>query len=224
MGLQRTALLVGATGLIGDGLLELLLEDEYYDKVIVLARRRLTFDYPTLVQHIVDFNALEVSASLVQANDVFCCLGTTIKKAGSREAFRKVDYEYPLKIAELAAAQGAEQFLMVTALGADPNSRIFYSRVKGETEQAISRLPFRAIHIFRPSILIGDRRESRPGERIGIAAMKFFSFLMVGSWRKYRPIRAELVARAMIAAAKMNHPSVNIHESDVIREVAGFNV
>jgi len=224
MGLKRTALLVGATGLIGDGLLELLLEDEYYDKVIVLARRRLTFDYPTLVQHTVDFNQLEVSAALVQANDVFCCLGTTIKKAGSREAFRKVDYEYPLKIAELAAAHGAEQFLMVTALGADPNSRIFYNKVKGEIEQSISKLPFRAIHIFRPSILVGDRRESRPGERIGIAAMKFFSFLMVGSWRKYRPIRAELVARAMIAAAKMNHPSVNIHESDVIHQVAGSTV
>jgi uncharacterized protein YbjT (DUF2867 family) len=222
MGVQRTALLVGATGLIGDGLLELLLEDEYYDKVIVLARRRLTFDYPTLVQHTVDFNTLDVSAPLVQANDVFCCLGTTIKKAGSREAFRKVDYEYPLKIAELAAAHGAEQFLMVTALGADPNSRIFYNRVKGEIEQSISKLPFRAIHFFRPSILVGERRESRPGERIGIAAMKFFSFLMVGSWRKYRPIQAELVAKAMIAAAKMNHPSVNIHESDAIYQVAGL--
>jgi uncharacterized protein YbjT (DUF2867 family) len=147
---------------------------------------------------------------------VFCCLGTTIKKAGSQEVFRKVDYAYPLRIAELAIANGAEQLLIVTALGADPNSRIFYNRVKGEIEQAISKIPFRAIHIFRPSILVGNRRESRPGERIGIAAMKFFSFLMVGSWRKYRPIRAELVARAMIAAAKMSRYGISIYESDEI--------
>jgi uncharacterized protein YbjT (DUF2867 family) len=224
MGLQRTALLVGATGLIGDGLLELLLEDEYYDKVVVLARRRLTFDYPTLVQHIIDFNSLEVSASLVQANDVFCCLGTTIKKAGSREAFRKVDYEYPLKIAELAADHGANQFLIVTALGADPNSTIFYSRIKGEIEQAVSKLPFRCVHIFRPSILVGERREFRLGESMGIALMRFFSFLMVGSWRKYSPIRAEVVAKAMIAAAKTNHPSVSIYESDVMHQMAGLPV
>jgi uncharacterized protein YbjT (DUF2867 family) len=220
MGLQRTALVVGATGLIGDCVLELLLTDDDYDKVIVLARRRLTFDFPKLVQHKIDFDALDASASLVQANDVFCCLGTTIKNAGSRGAFRKVDYEYPLKIAELAAAHGADQFLMVTALGANASSRIFYNRVKGEIEQAVSKLPFHTTHIFRPSILIGDRREFRPGERFGIATMKFFSFLFVGAWRKYRPIRAEEVARAMIAAAKTSHLSVLIHESDTIHRMA----
>ena len=220
MGLQRTALLVGATGLIGDCVLEMLLEDDDYDKVIVLVRRRLAFNYDKLVQHVIDFDALDASAQLMQANDVFCCLGTTIKKAGSQEAFRKVDYEYPLRIAELALARGAEQFLIITALGADTHSRIFYNRIKGKIEQAVRELPFRAIHIFRPSILVGDRREARPGEKVGVAVMKLFSFLMIGAWRKYRPIRAELVARAMVAAAKTNHPSVNIHESDIIHRMA----
>ena len=125
--------------------------------------------------------------------------------------------------AAIAASQGAKQFLIVSALGADIRSKIFYNRVKGEVEQAVAELPFKTVHIFRPSILLGDRRESRPGERFGIVLMKMFAFLMIGSWRKYRPIKAEMVAEAMVAAAKANRVGPNIYESDAIRRMGSLN-
>lgn len=128
---DRTALLLGATGLVGGHCLNFLLNDESYGRVSVLGRRPLEREHPKLEQHLVDFDRLENSAELIQAQDVFCCLGTTIKKAGSQEAFRRVDFEYPLQSARVAARQGAERFLIVTAIGADPGSRIFYNRVKG---------------------------------------------------------------------------------------------
>jgi uncharacterized protein YbjT (DUF2867 family) len=156
----------------------------------------------------------------MRVSEVFCCLGTTIKKAGSQAAFRKVDFEYPVEIAKLAAQNNAEQFLLVTALGANPESAIFYSRVKGEVEIAVQRLPYRAIHIFRPSLLLGNRAETRLNEKIGAVAMKTFSFLMFGALQKYRPIAASAVAAAMIKAAKRGQPGVHIHESDKIQALA----
>jgi uncharacterized protein YbjT (DUF2867 family) len=214
--MAKSALLLGASGLVGGHCLQRLLDDAAYAKVIVLVRKPLALHHPKLDQQVVDFSRLQNYAHLVKAQDVFCCLGTTIKKAGSQAAFRQVDFTYPVEMAKIAVANGAEQFLIVTSLGADPASRIFYNRVKGEVEAAIAPLAFRAVHIFRPSLLLGERQEFRLGEKIGERAANFFSFIFVGPLRKYRAVEASVVAAAMIAVAKRNLVGVNIFESDQI--------
>jgi uncharacterized protein YbjT (DUF2867 family) len=213
----RTALLLGATGLVGGQCLELLLGDEAYERVVTLGRRSLPLEHAKLTQHVIDFENLSEHAEVMRAQDVFCCLGTTIKQAGSEEAFRKVDFTYPHEVARLAHANGAEQFLLVSALGADARSRIFYNRVKGETEEAIGRLAFDGVQIFRPSLLLGERAQFRLGERVAEKLSRLFSFLFFGSLQKYRPVHARKVAAAMIAVARRQPRGVNIFESDEIR-------
>ncbi len=212
----RTALLLGATGLVGGHCLELLLEDEHYAHVATVGRRPAARVHRKLKQHIIDFKTLKPQAEMIKADDVFCCLGTTIKKAGSREAFRKVDYEYPLDVARVALENGAAQFLLVSSLGADAGSSMFYSRVKGEIEAAVSALPFDGVQIFRPSLLLGERAERRTGERVAEAALNLFSFVLRGSLKKYRPVQARAVAAALVRVAKQHPAGVNIFESDHI--------
>lgn len=216
---KRRALLLGASGLIGGHCLTLLLQDDAYDKVVILVRKQLPQSDPKLIQHIVDFDRLREHADWFQADDVFCCLGTTIKKAGSQEAFRKVDFTYAYESAQLAADNGAEHFLLVSSLGADANSSVFYSRVKGELEIAVTALPFTAVSIFQPSLLLGERAEFRLGERIAEPVMKALSFLLFGPLRKYRAIEARTVAAAMIEVAKLQPKGVKVYESDRIQEL-----
>jgi uncharacterized protein YbjT (DUF2867 family) len=215
--MPRTALLLGATGLVGGELLTLLLADPEYRQVTVLVRRNLPQTHPKLVQRVVDFKDLPKAADAYKVDDVFCCLGTTIKKAGSQEAFRVVDYTYPLESAKLAARQGAGQYLIITALGADAKSSVFYNRVKGEVEEAIGKLPLKSLHIFRPSLLLGNRQESRTGEKIAIAVMKPLGFLLAGPLKKYRGIQARTVALAMLRTAKQNLAGRHAYNSDVIQ-------
>ncbi len=217
--MARTALLLGATGLVGGELLTLLLADADYRQVTVLVRRNLSRTHPKLEQRVVDFRDLAGAADAFEVDDVFCCLGTTIKKAGSQEAFREVDYAYPLESAKLAVRQGAGQYLLITALGANAKSSVFYSRVKGEVEEAIGKLPLRSLHIFRPSLLLGDRQESRTGEKIATAVMKPLGFLLAGPLKKYRGIEARTVARAMLRTAKQNTTGRHAYDSDVIQEM-----
>jgi len=147
----------------------------------------------------------------------FSCLGTTIKVAKSQAAFRTVDFTYVVQAASIAAMNGARQFLLVSSLGADKNSRAFYMQVKGEIEEKVSKLPFDAIQIFRPSLLIGDRKESRVNETFAIALMKLVSFALVGGLRRYRAIEAKTVAQAMLSAAKQQKSGVTIYESEQIQ-------
>ena len=218
---SRTALLIGATGLVGGHCLDLLLRDEAYESVVALGRRKLTHEHAKLVQHVIDFERLSDHADLIRAHDVFCCLGTTIKRAGSQEAFYKVDFEYTREVARLAKENGAAQFLLVSSLGANAGSRVFYNRVKGEVEEAISRLSFEAVQIFRPSLLLGERAEFRFGERVAEKFSSIFSFLFIGALKKYRPVHARTVAQAMVSVAKEQPAGVNIFESDRIRAMAG---
>jgi len=207
---RRTALLAGATGLVGGHVLRVLLADEAYQKITVLSRRGLPLTSPKLQQRLIDFDHL-ADLDVPKVDDVFCCLGTTIKKAGSQEAFRKVDYGYVEALARVAARAGAKQFLLVSAIGANSKSRVFYSRVKGETEAAVQAVGFAGTHIFRPSLLLGDRAESRPAERLGIVVGRAVAFAFVGSLRKYRPIAAATVAAAMVRAAKKARPGVHVY-------------
>ncbi|TDF94088.1 oxidoreductase [Paenibacillus piri] len=213
----RTAVVAGATGLIGGELVRMLLADPYYGKVAVLVRNRMDMANEKLLQVTVDYEQLEASVhNLLTGADVFCCLGTTIKKAGSQEQFRKVDYDYPMTLGRLSQQDGAVQYSIVTAMGAGTASSFFYSRVKGEVEEGLARLRLPALHIFRPSLLLGDRQEVRTGERIGSAVSGLITPLMIGGLRKYRPIQAKTVARAMVHASKHGGSGVRIYESDQI--------
>ena len=214
--MKKTALLAGATGLVGSALLPLLLASERYAKVIVVGRRPVPTQHPKLVQVIMDLDELERERLRLIADDVYCCLGTTIRQAGSQEAFYKVDFLYVVRLAALTAANFAAQFLVVSSLGADVDSRFYYSRVKGEMEEAVGQTPFRAIHIFRPSLLLGERAAPRLGERFGEAVLAVVRPLLRGGWRKYRPVAAATVARAMLRAAEDDGGGVRIHSSETL--------
>ncbi|MEO6046590.1 MAG: oxidoreductase [Candidatus Kapaibacterium sp.] len=217
---QQTALIVGATGLVGRNCLELLLETERYSGVVALVRRDLPMKHPRLTVHIIDFDRLEESRALLKADDIFCCLGTTIKIAGSQEAFRKVDYSYLLDVARIAREEGARQFFLVSSLGASTTSWVFYNRVKGELEEAIRKLRYPSVGIFRPSLILGDRGEFRLGEKIATVMMKIVGPLLVGPLRKYRGIQARDIARSMVTIAERNPPGFNIYGSDRIAAIA----
>ena len=211
--MQKTALLAGATGLIGAALLPLLLADARYAKVVVVGRRPVALAHPKLVQVVAELGELESHRLQLIADDVYCCLGTTRQQAGSREAFYKVDFLYVVQLAALAASNFAGQFLVVSSLGADAASRVYYSRVKGEMEAAVRELPFRATHLFRPSLLLGARAQPRLGERVAAAALALAGPLLRGGWAKYRPVPAAAVAAALLRAAKSDAAGVQVHEA-----------
>ncbi len=212
---MKTALLAGSTGLIGNQLLQMLLHDPYYTTVKAISRKPLSVQHPKLQNIVADFNTLTQHSDALQADDVFCCLGTTIRQAGSQEAFRKVDYDYPLELARLTKNLGATQYLIITALGANAKSGIFYNRVKGEVEKAIERVGFQSYHIFRPSLLLGDRTEKRAGEGAATAVYTALGFLIP---LKYKAIDSAKVARGMVHLAKESRPGVFIHESKELQQ------
>jgi uncharacterized protein YbjT (DUF2867 family) len=214
--MDRGALLAGATGLVGRALLARLVDDPDYTRVVALARRPLDLRHPRLAVTVVTFDRLDAVA-LPSIDDVFCCLGTTIGAAGSQAAFRKVDYDYPLKIAEMGLAAGASQLLLVSAMGADPNARVFYSRVKGELEDAAAKLGFRTVIALRPSLLAGERSEVRAGERTALALLAPLRFLVPAA---YRPIDASAVASAMHALAKRGLTGRHVLRSGAIARLA----
>ena len=208
--MPTTSFLAGASGLIGSHLLPLLLAGGTH--TVALVRRPLKQADPHLEQRPLDAPAFVDGAS------VFVTLGTTIKKAGSEEAFRKVDFDVSLALARESAKAGARQFLIVSSVGADPRSRNFYLRVKGEIEERINALPFESVHILRPSFLVGDRAEFRAGEKLGIAFARALSPILVAGLRKYKPIHAAIVAAAMARAAQEAKPGRHIyHYDDMVR-------
>lgn len=209
------AIVAGATGLVGRALVRQLAHDPAWREVRALVRRmpRGEAGSPTLVQVPVDYERLDPPPSWAAADQVFCALGTTIRQAGSQAAFRRVDYDYPVALARAARASGARHFLLVSAVGADPHSRVFYNRVKGEVETAIAELGFRSVTIARPSLLLGKRAEPRLGEQVG----KVLGLLAPARWR---PVPAERVARALVEAAREDRPGVRIIENPELRASA----
>ncbi|MFZ4545684.1 MAG: oxidoreductase [Saprospiraceae bacterium] len=205
---MKTALIIGASGLIGNLLTLRLLEEKKYEKVKIVVRRKLDIRHPILEQIVSDFE--HFPEDKIVADDIFCCLGTTMKKAGSKAAFEKVDYEYPLKLAQIALKNGATQYAIVTAMGADSKSMIYYNRVKGDIEKALIDLHFPNLMIFRPSMLLGDRKEHRVAEKIGIFFMKLLEPLTP---LKYKGIQASKVAAAMSEMAQKGLKDVHIVES-----------
>jgi uncharacterized protein YbjT (DUF2867 family) len=214
--LSGSAIVVGATGLVGTKLVDTLLADPDYDTIHVLVRRPFAATHAKLREHLVAFARLaEVDWPAV--DDLYCCLGTTIGIAGTREAFRKVDYDLPLAVARQALERGARQFLFVSAMGADAHSSVFYNRVKGELEAAAAGLGFHAAIAFRPSLLAGDRAQSRLGERVALMVLQPARWLVP---RKYRPVAGLAVARAMAAFAKRGLAGFHVVPSDAIQAFA----
>lgn len=211
--MPKTALLAGATGLIGSHLLPLLLASERYSKVLVVGRRPLALNHPKLVQVVAELDRLDEHGPRLIADDVFCCLGTTLRQAGSKEAFYRVDFTYVVALATLAARNFAAQFMVVSSLGAEAQSRVYYSRVKGEMEDAVRQTPLRAIHIFRPSLLLGERATPRLGERVAAALLALARPLLLGPLRQYRAVPATAVAAAMLRAAEDDGGGVRVHEA-----------
>lgn len=213
-----SATLLGATGMVGADCLRLLLADERFARVVTVGRRPLP-PQPAgerraqLVERVADMQRLEEQADAFATDRVICALGTTMKQAGSREAFRRVDHDLVLEAARLALASGASHFLLVSALGADAAARVFYNRVKGEVERALLGLPFRAITIVRPSLLVGVRRDARPFESLGRAV----AWAIPGRWR---PVRASDVARVLVEHAAGERAGALILESEEIRRQA----
>lgn len=212
MSAGRSVLLLGATGLVGRECVRLLVADPAIARVVVLARRPLEPDVHAdkLETHVVDFERLADAGELFAVDAIICALGTTMKHAGTQDRFRRVDLEYPVTAARLGLAHGAKHFLVVSALGADPDSRIFYNRVKGELEQAITSLPYASITIVRPSLLLGARHELRPMESMG----KVLRFLPL---RRVKPVPARAVASALVEAARQGRPGTRIVRSEELK-------
>ncbi len=213
---QHTALVAGASGLVGGECLRRLLASDAYTKVTVVTRRSLGSDakHQKLREIVVDFAQLDRIKAELRADHVFCALGTTIRKAGSQAKFRQVDFEYPRHLAELALRNGAKHFSLVSALGASSKSGVFYSRVKGELEDALRAMHWPSLCILRPSVIAGDRPESRPLERLSVALLRFGP-------ATYRPVAAGKIAAAMIATAQRAPRGVTILESSEIPRAAG---
>lgn len=204
-------LLAGATGLVGGHCLTKLLADDDFGQVTVLARRPLERTHPKLTVHVVDFDHLGDHARAIDADAVLCCLGTTHRIAGSPEAFAKVDHIYVAELARLAAARGVRRFVLVSAVGADPSSPMFYNRVKGRAEAAVGELHFKTVHLLRPSLLLGERPESRPVEDWNKQFAPVWSLFLIGPLSRYRPVPAETVAARMVELAKSDQEGTHIH-------------
>jgi uncharacterized protein YbjT (DUF2867 family) len=217
---QKTALIAGSSGLVGSYCLRLLLQSDRYAKVITVGRNVLPMQHPKLEQLIVDFDRLDNYRHSLIADDIYCCLGTTIKQAGSREKFYQVDFTYVKKLAAITSANFASQFLVVSAMGANARSAIFYSKVKGQMEEAVKPMSFLAVHIFQPSLLLGPRPQKRVGEQLAQAILPRLNFLLPGPLKKYRPVAAERVAQAMLHAAMQDGAGVCLHPSDKIDQEA----
>jgi len=201
-----TSIIVGSTGLVGGNVIKVLSNKK--QRAIALTRRSIPNLPPNITEMIIDFDAFEKNGSLPSCNNVFICLGTTIKTAGSKENFRKVDIDYCLSIARKAKESGAETLSLISSIGANSSSKNFYLRTKGELEESIQRLGFSTVNIFRPSFLVGERSEKRLAEKIAINLAKIMDLFLIGTASKYRSVKAESLAKTMVLKAD-NKSGVN---------------
>ena len=195
---MRTAIVIGATGLVGSNLVNMLLKDSRFEQVKVLVRRPMEIANDKLEQHVVDFDAPDNWKKLVTGDVLYSAMGTTLRQAGSKAAQYKIDYMYQYQVAKAAAANGVPEYVLISAAGSSPDSAVFYSRIKGELERDVQKLPFETIHIIRPGMLAGEREKVRTGELLGVGVMNVLS--MIPGLKKLKPIQGKEVARAMLNA------------------------
>lgn len=216
--MAKTAIIIGATGLTGGILVKRLLNDQRYRKVVLISRTSLGKQHPKLEEHLVQMFQLHEYEDLFKGDELYCCIGTTKAKTPDEEQYRKIDFGIPVAAAELCKKQGINTFAVMSSMGADPKSKIFYSRLKGEMEEAIKSLKLTKTIIVRPSLISGDRSEKRLGEQFGKALMKLLNPLMLGPLKPYRSIAPEQIAKAMIWLA--NNPiDKRIFQSNELIEI-----
>lgn len=220
--IEQTALVIGATGLVGNFVVEELLKDESFKTVRILVRRSLKIIHPKLEERIVNFTDINDYAEKFGYGDViFCCIGTTQNKVkGDKDAYEKIDFEIPLNAARMGIVNKFKKFLIVSAVGANESSSNFYLKLKGRTENALQQFAFQSISVFRPSILSGNRKEIRPAEKIMQSIIKVVSPLLIGSLKKYRAIKASDVAKAMVNESKRNDSGIHYFEYAAIINLA----
>ena len=216
----KIGLIIGATGLVGKELVLTLLESPEFSKVIVWVRRTTGIEHAKLNERFPDFEQLDREPKPADVDCIFCCLGTTIKKAKTKEAFRKVDYSYPLMLAKNAKQNQIQQFLIISAMGADESSRVFYSQTKGQLESALKQLQLDSLSIFRPSLLLGKRQEFRLGEELAAFVSKALPFVFKGPFKKYKPIKGNELAKAMYVCALQEKKGINLIGSHEIEKIA----
>lgn len=210
---DNIAIIAGGTGLVGQYVIQYLLEDDFFEKVYILNRRSIHYDHPKAHEILTGFENIEESLVGIRPTHAFCCLGTTIKKAGSKEAFRKVDHDYVLNFAKTVKSLGCNNFNVVTAMGTNSGSLIFYNQVKYEVSQALEQMNFAQLNIIQPSLLLGERADNRLGEDI---AQKFFNVtkrMWIGPLKNLAGIQGSQVARAMVAISKLENHGINKYES-----------
>jgi len=196
----KKAIVIGATGMVGTQLIKLLIENPDYSEIISFVRRSGGIISPRLTEHVIDFDKPETWKGLVKGNVLFSSLGTTIAQAKTKDAQYKVDFTYQFNVAKIAAENGVTKYVLISSAGANPESKVFYVKMKGELEKAIQSLPFDIISVIKPGLLAGDRIENRPGEKIGYTLLNGLNKL--GLFKRYKPIQASIVAKAMVNAAK----------------------
>lgn len=215
----KTAIILGATGLTGNILLEMLLENEDYHKIILFSRRSCGIENLKIEENLIDLFQLKEQSLNFKADEVYCCIGTTKKKTPDLETYRKIDYGIPVDAAELCRKNKIPFFAVISAMGADSQSRIFYNKTKGEMEEAVLACRIPQTYILRPSLISGERKEQRFGESLAKHLMKLLDPIMLGSLKKYRSIAPELIAKSMICLAQDPSDDIVI-ESDRIKKIA----
>ena len=211
---MKTAIVIGSTGLVGTEIVNQLQQSAVYSKIILLNRRVSGYNFSKVEERVINFDAPDLNG--VSGDDLYCAIGTTIRSAGSKQKQFRVDCEYPSTLAKLLKAQGIQQFLLVSSIGANANSSNFYLRTKGQLEKNIQDIGFASTVIIRPSFLLGKRKEFRLGEKVAIVLMKLLSPLMLGVFKKYRGVQASAIAAKMIALANQNLKGLTLIESDQI--------
>lgn len=214
------AVIAGASGLIGSSLLEQLLVHSNYNQITVLVRKKLNFKHDNLTQIIVDFDQLENYKNEITGHALFCCLGTTRAKTPNLKAYRKIDHDYPVQLAEIAAKDSIQQYHFISSLGANASSLSFYTKLKGETENDLKKVILLSVSIYQPSLLTGERHEKRIAERFATGLMKLIDPLLTGNLTKYRSIGAATVARAMVNQSLKMNTGIFTYTSDQIKKLA----
>jgi uncharacterized protein YbjT (DUF2867 family) len=218
--MSHKAIVAGASGLIGSNLLEILLNEPAYDEVVILVRKSTGIKNKKLKEIVLDFDKIDGYKNEIIGHAIFCCLGTTNNKTPDKDLYRKIDHDYPLTLANIACENGIGQYHLVSSLGANSSSSIFYQKLKGETEEDIKAVGLKTLHIYQPSLLTGDRKEFRLMEKITAGLFYIIDPLLVGGLKKYRSIPAKTVAMAMYNESINKNEGVFIHPSDNIKQIA----
>lgn len=218
--MSKKAIIAGASGLTGSCLLEILLHDSNYDEVLILVRKELPQEHPKLKQLVVNFERLESHSDHITGDSLFSCLGSTRKKTPDLKAYRKIDHDYPLRLAKIALKNQISQFHLISSMGANAASSNFYTKMKGETEDDLKKVGLPSLHIYRPALITGNRKEHRALESFYFALMKLLDPLLIGNLKKYRSISANTIAQAMFNQSLKNISGVHTYLSDKIKELS----